>query len=304
VAEKHRQASAKFKGIAVSRFARDTYFGIREARLLGLIDPETCERVALDYVGGVAKDRDAALFGIALLELLAGQGRKAAEAGLLGIASAPEHPLGTEAAQALYRVDHTGRFQSLYSMRAAAGDPDIIHLLATWPDPQAGPLLKHLMDLHPGNMTPDSSIRLAAEDALDRQQVIDDPDYDRRIGRVLSGEDEQHFYWIPWALKMAEVRPPTGLLDVCRKRLDRAESQALRDEQALLEVQGQTPGAAQRQFLTAPYASYTHDLHFDDFLLLYAKAGGKLMDFEQGRLENFTDKGDPKECLRKLLGDQ
>jgi hypothetical protein len=304
LAEKHRKAEEKYRNIFVSRFSRDTYFGIREARLLAVIDPEGCERLALQFIEELDRDADAAQFGIEILALLTAQMRKGAEAALLGIASMQTHRLGTEAMSALYEVDHAGTYQSVYFKRAAAGDPAAVPLLATWQDPQVPPLLRKLVEQNPGKLTPESTIRLEAEDALIRSEILESPDYDQKLSRVLNEEDKAHFYWMHWALKMADIRPPANLLEICRARLNLSEDRALLEEQGLLEYRADTPGAATRHLLSAPYAYYTHDHYYDEFLLLYAKGGGKLLDFEQGRLNAFTDKGDPRECLTKLLADQ
>jgi hypothetical protein len=296
---RRRESEKRLRGVFISKFTREADFGLREARLFGLTDPEGCERFALELTASAAKDPEAAAFGVEILGILTSQGRKSAEAALMAIATSPDHPSGAAAVQSLYEIDRRGDYQPVYLKRAAAGDEAAIRMLGTWPDPQAAPILRDLIQRNTGLDAPGSTIRMESEEALQRLDFIAAPDYDQRLAAVLAGEDKR--FRLTWALKMADVRPPAGLVDLCRKRLDASEARALYDEQLLLQDQAQKMGAAQRQFLSAPYASYTHDRYFDDYLVLYAKAGGKLSDVERGRLNLFFDTDQPADRLGRWL---
>lgn len=298
---RRREAEKRLHGVFISKFTREADFGLREARLFGLVDPEGCQRFALELTAAAAKDPEAAAFGVEILAILASQGRTGAEAALIAIATSPDHPAGDRAVESLYEIDRRGIYHSVYLKRAAGGDPAGIRMLGTWSDPQATPLLRGLIDRNPGLEAPGSTIRLESEEALRRLEFIAAPDYDQRLVAILTGEDKERRFWLPWALKMADVRPPAGLADLCRKRLDSSEARALLDEQVLLQDQSQRMGAAQRQFLSAPYASYTHDHYFDDFLVLYATSGGKLTDVERGRLDLFYATDHPSDRLQTWL---
>lgn len=301
--EAFRSACRTRSGIQATRMQREYFYGLREARLLSRIDPEGCEHVAQEWLVSGSPDPETARFALDVLGYLMGQGRKSAEALLAGAASGVDPELAPYALERLYSADSGGAYQSLYLRKASEGDLTALRFVGTWPDPQAVPVLRALAEKNPGLQSPASTIRSAAEGAIEREAILESPHGPERIGEILSGKNRQDFYLMDWAVRVAESRAVPNLAAICRERLDAGEAEALQIEATGLASQMLKPGHTDLQFRTAPHVQETGDRSFDDLLLLLARTGGPLNDLEQRRLRFLGYSGDPETRLAELLAE-
>jgi len=290
---RHRQAN--HRGEWLTLFHRESFFHLREGRLLAAAFPEDVWALASPIAEDPQADRKDRAYSFYLLGLLAKQGNVQADAVLFRLASVPDTETADEALRNLFPSDRDGRHIPLYWARCKDWCFEAFEAVSRHGNTSSDPLLREISASTPGGVYPESSIHLLAEETLQRISLLSSPNWEEKLTKVLLDTKGDSATWAEWALAVATQKSMPNLLEVLRKRLDTGH----------LERERRIRKGLEDNFVTAPSsASLTGDGYFDEVLVVYWSLGGALKDSESRRLHTFGYACNPKERLAELLAEQ
>lgn len=297
--EHHRMVRKKFAGIPEA--GRDGLswshaYGLIAARLLAITHPDETEACAVAILSDPQAGEDDVLFSIKTLEVLATEGRKAAENALAQAAQSRKWTTAHAALEALASCDKQGVHRGLYLNQLVNGTMEIAQLGPHWADAQTKSILQQLLNesTQPGKRKVGNFI----SEALARVTILEAGDRDGQLEQLIAyrrGTDwpVKAVHRQVWALRVVQMSPTPKTLEVLRERLDVAEVEAM----GVLEKDtDKKPRAAHPGYVHA-----TGDDYYDQALLAYWRLGGKLNQVETQRLTHYGYLGDPRQKLQEIL---
>jgi len=298
---RHRSARKRLAGVHEdnrSGFAWDTAYGYTQARLLALCYPSEVETLALETVKDNQATLDDLIFSAKILGILAAQGRKAAEVGLVGLLESTKNgEIIATALDSLMSYDKEGRHRGIYWSKCSQGQLDAFEYGPYWVDRQTKQVLMEIKEKRDSPNAPHYYVR----EALARMDILDSPDRAAKMDSFIADSwdpkerPENALLRQNWALRVCQFSPTDRTLELLRHRLDRDEGIALG-----VPVR---PNGQPAPSTNPGYAQAAGDDHFDQVLLTYLALGGRPNETESARLRHYGYLGDPKERLEALLKD-
>jgi hypothetical protein len=271
-----------------SRFQMELESRRTDIRLLTLAFPGLMEEQCLAVLENSKADHDERGMALCALGLLTVQGRKKSEGALYKVAVAGENEVVQDiAAGYLGMCDRDGRYRSLYLALAGKGGQFSFEALARQQDPETS---KYLQDLAGADITSRPDLigpRHSAKIALNRLSMLQAPDRDDQLMSVLEGVSRPKD--LPWVLKMTAVTTLPGAMEVMRRRLDQAEGEMKLSfsQFAAARPQASDLPTFETSFRKEGVLEGMSDGYFDDILVAYHEAGGKVTALEKDRLTYF-----------------
>lgn len=283
-----------------SRFAEETLFHFREARLLALSYPEEAFEAARRLALDPSADSSERGWSLYVLGVLAKEGVASAVESLYTAAcNEKDERLNNRAVRYLYLADRQGSNRHLYLAKCQEGSFESFEAVSHWPDTSTISVMKTIAVSLRGQQYPACEHAALAEETLLRMEHLMASDKEERIAGILGGPIEKTTReQTLWALRIAEAQPTAQLINVLRQRLDRAEERVTARTHERVAA-----GGTADNFVTMPTLMTTGDPNFDDVLLSFFELGGKLNDWEKLRLRNFGYACDSKERLAELLAE-
>jgi hypothetical protein len=276
------------------RFEYESRLFYREGRLLALAFPKEVEILATKNALDVNQPVETRLYSEYLLRVIAEHGSVAALNTLLTLAREATGEVKDFALYGISLVDSEGRYRDVYLANCRSGSPTAYDIVSHWLDQAT--LTEMKLQLGGPNA-------LHAEEVLRRLDVLADARCDDRLENLLHYNSLSDFNDpLEWALRSLKTRSPERLVQALRTELDRTLDGA-QDWWKTAEAQ-QTFEAAYTTRGKLGIGSWLWKSHYDDYLVSYWQAGGKLRDLEKARLANFGYGCDPEARLAELLGEK
>jgi hypothetical protein len=287
----------------VTRFLRETQFGLREARLLAGAYPDLMEKLASEIAGDATRDPMERFCMLYELGYLAQAGRAGAVETLVRVANAGDPVTASRAILTLYPADLQGAQRALYMRRAGEGDEIAFDALSFFPDSATQAYIRSLLE-KPQDGTPESFvIHLAAQELTGKYQLLTSPDWQIKLGEtILKSENSKD---VLWALSAARYKNFPNLTELLRQSLDQSMKQ-IEDQYARIPpgpptAGGQPPTFEQMYTSESKIPVSRIGGHYDDLLVAQLELGGRLTEIERARLRSFGYGCDPKARLQELI---
>ena len=281
----------------------DVWMLYLKGRMLALVYPDVMEGLLISRAADPTLDPRHRGYCITLLGELAKAGRQAAAATLLSLSENPDQPIRSLAMRELSKVDLQGEHRRLYLSRCREGMWEAFDAVALWNDPATVQELERIVAASSGDQHPEGDLRLSAQHALKRLGILDSPDWNVQIERILAAPGGGD-YDLDWALQVARSRRFPGALEALRRGLDRIENplppDASSEERRDFDAMERDGGRITARVAQGRSLGFGDD-GFDDALIAYVEMGGTPNEFERDRLYLFGYWGDIRKRLEELL---
>jgi hypothetical protein len=269
-------------------FFSDRLLFRREARLFAAAYPDLAEAVASVDVRDTSLDWRERLYAVDLLGFLAAGGRSSVLSLLRALSNHEDEFIKAFALSGIAMADVDGSEKALYWAQCRAGSATAFAFVALWPDSGT------ISEMHALEST---IAKLDAEDVLAKIEMLQQPDWKERLGRIVRGERSPLDDPVDWALGCLQRRAPEELRTLLRAELDSTGDRARR-----WWAQQQPGGAFEKDFQVADAVSFaTGRKDYDRLLVTQWLIGGELTDAERRRLREFGYASDPAVRLAELF---
>jgi hypothetical protein len=283
----HHQAILEH-GLDGDFFKSDRLLFRREGRLFAAAYPELAESVSLAAARDAALDWRERLYAVDVLGSLAMDGRSSVLPLLRTLSSDENEHLKAFALAAIAMADVDGSEKSLYWAQCREGSATAFAFVALWPDSVT------ISEMHALEST---ICKSDAKDVLAKIEMLQQPDWKERLGRIVRGERASVIDPVDWALGCLQRRAPEQLRTLLRAELDSTGDRARR-----WWAQQQPGGAFEKDFQAADDVSFaTGRKDYDLLLVTQWIVGGELTEVERRRLREFGYAPDPAARLAELL---
>jgi hypothetical protein len=293
-----REYCSKFRQACIAGKNTDNRFRVeqnlyyREARLLALAFPDSVEKAATSVALDPNADRLDRNCAIAMMSHLCEVGRTGSMSSLQSLTRDPDSLVADCALASIAVADKEGTRKDLYWDACRRGSLTAFELASLWVD--SGTLSEMKILAKNG--------RHHAEMVLERLEVLASPQWENHLESLLRDPASYNPRDFDWALAVQYLRKSEAITQLLRDRLDRGYQVALTQWRS--ESGHSQQRSFEQEFSSSAEASHrTGDSHYDDILMTYWYAGGKLRDPEAARLHTFGYACDPKERLEELLAE-
>lgn len=265
----------QFDVVPSPRYDWEVHFRWREARLFALGYPEVAERRACQVLLDPVSDRRDRELVFKMLAVLARAGSRSVKRFLGEQSGSDNSEYAKQCLFLLSEVEASGEYDDLLRSAASRGDEGALYALSyRLHGKNESVLLKE-------KESPVTIRSQAAEFYLEKYALLKDRRGPERIRELL--KETQDHEMLTWALDAGRVNGLAGYLRILRERLDGARKPQGFDERELDSI--------------PPRGT----LLYDEILLAYAQAGGRLDESECSRLQYFGYGGDPRVRLAQIL---
>jgi hypothetical protein len=277
---------------------------LTEVRLWALAFPQQTILTAKKLLWDPAADRDDQNLALYALGILAREGNDPAILELAKVAHDAQGTLATRAIDTLARSGRMERQLPLMVQAAFGGNVLAIDALGYDGSIENVSRLKVMVNTLEKSVIPHHEWALiAAASALEQVEALQRPDWPKLVIEILSGSDDSHARWFPWALNVAEARKPEGAVVVLQDYLQGAETRELDSLRGLSNLTLAPPPDPETALVSSIDLA-SHQYYYDEVLLAYYKLGGQLSTRQRARLVYFGMIGDPLEALKVQLSRQ
>jgi len=276
-------------GLAGAFFASDRLLFRREARLLAAAYPDLAESLASKAARDASLDWRERIYAVDLLGMLASAGRSSVLPLLRTLSSDEDEHLKAFALAGVAIADVDGADKALYWAQCREGSATAFAFVSIWPD--SGTISEM-------NALSSTIYKADAKDVLTKIEMLQQPGWKERLGRIVQGEREAVIDPVDWALSCLMRCAPEQLRTLLRGELDAGGERARRWWE-----QQQPGGAYEKDFQAADDVSFaTGRKDYDLLLVTQWSIDGELTEVERRRLREFGYASDPAARLAELLG--
>jgi hypothetical protein len=302
---KHSRAFLNFNPSFFSGFGREKHFMILHGRLLAQLDPEGVEQEASKIASDQSLTVEERSWGIRLLGVLAQAGHRESFDLLKKLIVDPNHGLREVAVYSISESDPFVKERPLYFGECSEGNISAFDAVSSIRDPATVSLMDTLKDQKSHRLY--GRLVLMANDVLAKQEILALADPESRLVQILGNPASEDLS--EWALRASGPKPSHRIMETLRKRLDlslengkrRFEKDSQLSRREGLDVE---PRTFEELYVAHTNSTTIPDPIYDQCLLAYWQAGGKVTELETQRLRQFGYGCDPGQRLSELLAER